>query len=243
MDRETLELQKLQLEIDEIRKRVDSSPSTLRLEKFKIYPTYLAIAVSLILGTLTYFQQRQQFLDQQKREQTFKISQEMITLVKELNADNSPSMKRTAAIELSFFGLPAIPILIENLDIDHQREVYDAIIKGLGSVIISEKSADAVMTPLRESASNVFQREMNADYPTIRFMETHIRALGALSTMEGELNLGKQPDLIRNGVKSDLLKLKGNISQSRNQTIIDEKKNLLELIDSQVARIEAKKAA
>jgi hypothetical protein len=189
MDKETLEIEKLQEEIKEIRCRIKASPTLQRLEKWKVYPTYFAIAVSLVLGMLGYFHQRQEYLDQRKQqikqeaeEQKFKVNQAMILLVQQLNDKKSSALQRNAALELSFFGRPAIPILIENLDIQHQRVVHQAIAKSLKEIMMSEKNAAVVILPLLLSIKNILQRELTESQPSVWIMLANINALNTLIT-------------------------------------------------------------
>jgi hypothetical protein len=239
MDKDALELEKLKAEIDEIRLNLQTNRSTLRLEKFKVFPTYLAVAVTLIFGTITYFQQRQQYLDQQAREQRFKVSQEMITLVKELNTENATALQRNAALELAYFGRQAIPILIENLDIARKNDVNQAIIKSLKSIAMSEKDSKEkdeknrieVLIPLLESAENVFRQQLQADnQPDSTILLAHFEALGILGMLRSnEKELHAKTLATLKAVQGDV---------KRHANISTQQKNVLqEAIEKQLRRL------
>jgi hypothetical protein len=178
MGLEKLKEEKLRKEIEEINFRIEQQKSSLGLEKIKAHSGYLVILVPLILGLLTFYVEINKYLDQREKEQKFKISKEMIQLVNELNS-GSEAIRRNAALELAFFGKPAVPILIENLDnVEHQNPVYDAIIKGLKSISANEKNSAYILTQLLQATAEVIDRpsaEQTSSHDlTIRF---HRRAL------------------------------------------------------------------
>ena len=163
-DEETLEQEKLRAEIDEIRLRVRDHAVQRRLEKFKVYPTYIAVITTLLVGIVTFALQWSEYLDQREREQRFKIGEEMIKLVMQLNDREFPNLQRSAALELAFFGRPAVPLMLEHLDMQADQDVRDAIVKGLAEVARVEEDAGAVIQPMIASTFNVLDREL-ADRP------------------------------------------------------------------------------
>lgn len=196
LQKQALEEDKLKAETDDIRLKMQTSKSTLWLEKLKVYPTYLTVIVAIIFGTIQYFQQRQQYLDQQARDQKFKISKEMIELVKQLNTPNASDLQRNAALELAFFGREAVPVLIENLDIPREDVANQAVINSLQSIVIAEKDPKHVVDTfslLLRSANAVFERELSRQQPNITTLLAHINALGTLGVAtSGQVDLRKK---------------------------------------------------
>lgn len=182
LEKQVLEHQKLKVETEDIRFKIQNNRSNLRLERLKVYPTYLAVVVSILFGVFQYFQQREAQLAQQAKDQEFKITNEMVTLVKQLDTASSPALQRSAAIQLAMYGLPAVPILIENLDIDRKHVVHQAIIKSLQETVTTETDAVTIITSLLESSETVFSRELQQEVPNVGSILAHIEALGALST-------------------------------------------------------------
>jgi len=235
MDKETLEIEKLQEEIKEIRWKRKAGPTLQRLEKWKVYPTYFAIAVSLVLGILGYFHQRQEYLDQRKqqikheaKEQKFKINQAMILLVQQLNNQKSPALQRNAAVELSFFGRPAIPILIENLDIQHQRVVHQAIVKSLQQIMVSEKNAAVVILPLLLSIKNILQRELTELRPSVWMIFTNINALDTLITGPDSEAYSGDSENLRETIKNYINAFQKILGDNKNENISTDDRSKLD---------------
>jgi hypothetical protein len=234
MSKEELEKEKLQEEIKEIRWRMQKQGSVQRLEKFKVYPTYLALFISLTLGTLSYFHQRQQYLDQQAAEQKIKITMEMITLVKQLT-EGSPAMQRAAATNMSLLGKAAIPALVENLDISHREVVLDAIIKSLRWIAFREGSSDEVLKEVIYSTDKVLERELQERSPNFKSILAHLETIITLVKVEG-------PDTAKLHSESTLTFVQANLSDFRrrvenNETLSSEdmkedKNKLLDVIKS-----------
>jgi hypothetical protein len=230
MSKEELEKEKLQEEIKEIRWRMKTQGSVQRLEKFKVYPTYLALFISLTLGTLSYFHQRQQYLDQQAKEQKIKITSEMITLVRQIT-EGSPDEQRTAAINISLLGKAAIPTLVENLQIQHKEVVYDSIIEGLRWIAVREGSLEEVLRQLINSTDKVLERELQERGPNLRFILAHLEAIKTLMTMNGPESAKLRSESTLADVQAKLTDFSRRIEN--NETLSpEEKEMLLEVIKS-----------
>ena len=235
MDKETLEIEKLQEEIREIRWKIKAGPTLQRLEKWKVYPTYLAITVSLVLGILGYFVQRQEYLNQQKQQikqeaeaQKFKINQAMILLVQQLNNQKSPDLERNAAMELSFFGRPAIPILIENLDIEHRGVVHQAIAKSLRQIMKDEKNAVVVIKPLLRSIKNILERELIEKKPRVWIILNNINALDILITSPEFKEFVDDSKNLRQTIENDVKDFQKILGENKNEHISTEDRSKLE---------------
>jgi hypothetical protein len=108
----------------------------------------------------------------------------MILLIKEMNdGESSEDIKRVAALGLSLIGLPAVPILIENLDIQHQgNDVYGAIAQALVGILQMQEDPEEVLRPALNAAQRVADREFSKPEPSPRTLWAHFKALTALKT-------------------------------------------------------------
>jgi hypothetical protein len=184
VDKDTLELQKLQAEVDELGLRLETGRSAQKMEPWKVIPTYVTVLATIIGGTFSYFQQRQQYLDQQEREHKFKLSKEMIDLVQQLNSP-SDSMQRNAAVELRFFGPPAVSVLIENLGTVSKPLVRDAIINSLQSIVKSErdqKEVANVLTLIADSVEGFIRSELDQPRPNVNLLLAYMKAMEVAGT-------------------------------------------------------------
>ena len=176
-DQNRLELDKLAAEIDQIRKAGG-------LEKWKLVSTYLGIILSLLLGMPMALYQFGQYLDQRKKQQEFIVTREMILLIDKMNNINSSeASKRVAALGLSLIGLPAVPILIENLDIRHKKDaVYEAVAQALVGILQMQADPDKVLRPALNATRRIVDREFSEPEPSPKTLWAHFNALAALKT-------------------------------------------------------------
>lgn len=110
----------------------------------------LAGVSPLIVFGLTYRQQVVQYVHTLEQEQEFKVTKEFMDLVVLLTGDRVGNA-RAAALALAKTGENAMPFLIENLDIEHNNEVYVTIGKSLQLIVKDIEKIDERARFLRET--------------------------------------------------------------------------------------------
>lgn len=231
-DKETLERTKLESEINEIQLRIRDHDVKSRLEKFKVYPTYISVIATLLIAAVTFALQWSQYLDQREREQRFKVGEEMIKLVTQLDNGTSPTLQRSAALELAFFGRPAVPLLIEHLDMQANEDVQNAIVRGLAEVAQVEDDASLVIRPMATSTSRFVSQELAKQRPKQGIIQ---RRLGAFA--EVAVLLLTQTDSELTAEVSEILKRMGGEIRENEKLDDDGKKVLLDITDSALKKL------
>ena len=227
-----LERQKLAMEIRELEKRVEVADKQLRWEKGRFTLNFIAIFVTALVGLIGALFEFANYLDQREREQRFEVTQEMISLVEQLNRQEHPALQSDAALELAAIGLPAVPNLINHLRIEHFDEVHDAIIRALTEIINSPEAASQVMRQLKPFAVDIVQAQIDSGKPKLRRIRLQIRALGEIG-VRGE---AKHTSGIRPRIVAALKEIEQIINSDRK--IPDEKRNeLLELAEKYIAKL------
>jgi hypothetical protein len=188
IDKEHLEKQKLQAEIDEIKFRIKANKDQLESDKKKIFRMIplstlktmsrsIPIALTILTGIVAIWIQFNQYLDKKEKEYEFSLNQVMVGLVAKLNSKDLAE-REDATILLSAYEKNAIPILLWNLK---TTETPESTIQSLK--LIGEKESlkkDKVLDQLLESAKNVFDKLKGGHNINIQSITNYIMALGEL---------------------------------------------------------------
>ena len=233
MNRDELELAKLQAELDklqteekEISLRNEMRPANLRSEKWKLVPAYLGVFATLAIVTIQSFQ----YLDQRKKEQKFQFDAQIIELVTVLVDPSDERLQRTAALQLAYLGRPASTLLIESIDFNPTDSMVDTISRALVDVARNTDYVDEIISLLEDSAGHVARRELAKKtpiWPNIR------RQLSALNYVTSRLLIDseeQQYSTIRMRVNETLEKIVKEISKSKDQS--DGMDSILSVLES-----------
>lgn len=228
-----LEFKKLEGEVEELRSRLRVGPVSALLERLKVHSAYLTILATIGAGAFTIVQ----YLHQQEREQKFKVSQELIKLIDQINAKSEP-VQRNAARALAYYGWQAAPILVENLAIARTDPVIQAIIESLRSIVGSEEQATGVKHLVRmlgESAEAFFRRELEEERPKVNMILGHIHALGLVG---GDASFrGMLAKDSRERLERVLREARRAIDESKRESVTEKRAQLKAAIDDQLKRL------
>jgi len=171
-EKEELEKQKLQAEIEEIKLKIEQGKKRLDFERkdtskehFRSWATIIISIVTIAVGGATIGEKVNTFFSQSTQTERVKINKDMIGLVKELKS-NDKDERQNAALLLSAYEKEAVPVLLKNLESSDQSESI-SIIESLKliKVKLGAKNKD-VLTALMEKAEAVF-RDEKKNLPTI----------------------------------------------------------------------------
>jgi hypothetical protein len=189
---ESLERQKLRAEVDEIRLRIrEQSPGKWQRWS-KAVLAYCAILIPLGIGVGGFLQGWSAYQAQRERLARFEVGSEVIQLTKQLSETDDNNLQRMAALELAWFGRPAVLILYEQLMQSRKPQhwmVRDAILIALAEVARIEKDPSTVLQPMIQSTASFVDRELNSDSPKLLRIKDRLNALSAVADV-----LGKQTD-------------------------------------------------
>ena len=185
IDKEYLEKQKLQAEINEIEFRIKTKKDQIESDQKKIFRIVplgalktlsrsIPVVLTILTGIVAIWIQFNQYLDKKEKEYEFNLNQVMVGLVAKLNS-KEPREREDATILLSAYEEDAIPILLWNLK---TTDTPESTIQSLK--LISEKeslNADKVLDKLLESAQEIFNNLENKQSINERPIYNYIDAL------------------------------------------------------------------
>lgn len=173
-DKEELEKQKLQAEIEEIKLKVKAENQRLDAERkdasranLRSWAAIIISLITIVTGGFTIGEKFYAFLSQNEQAQKVKVSKEMIELVKGLNSNNEND-RTNAILLLSAFEMDAVPVLLKNLESsDNPEPLIESLerikermeIKGPFRYFFPSRSKDFLNT-LRKRAQEVFDQEL-----------------------------------------------------------------------------------
>ena len=205
----SLEQQKLRAEIDEIRLRIREQSSGKWQKWTKAAVAYLAVLIPLGIGVGGFLQEWAAYQTQKERLARFEVGAEVIQLVEHLSNERNSNLQRMAALELAWFGRPAVLILHEQLIQNmgpKSMNVRDAILTALVEVARIEKNTPAVLEPVIQSTMSFVDRELKGDNLRLPKLESRLAALQAVIEVMDSLPDGNVLTYEVNGQKMCSLK-------------------------------------
>jgi hypothetical protein len=189
-DKEALEKIRLKQEIRELRENT----FRLRQERGWNIPKMLTLTLAIFTGVspviftaLNYRQEVQKYVDTQEREQTFRVSEEVIKLFRDLSSED-PKKERIAALALASYGRAALPFLTEHLNIDHNIVVFSTIIRSIR--LITNEAPDQqtgesyikfIFDELQLIAENNLDIFLDGELLESEMLEAQFRTLGVMA--------------------------------------------------------------
>lgn len=169
-EKEELEKQKLQAEIEEIKlkieqgkKRLDFEQKDASKEHLRSWAAIIISFVTIATGAITIGQKAYTFLSQNAQTQRIKINQDMIKLVDELRTGDEGA-RENAAMLLSAYGMEVVPVLLKNLESYSNPEPLIESLKEIKDRL-GDKNKD-VLTALINKAKDLFKNNLKA-LPTV----------------------------------------------------------------------------
>jgi hypothetical protein len=259
-DKETLERQKLDAEIREIEARIRAGDEAAELNrKTKVRTTVMAwvgVAGALVAafgGLSAAFIQGGNFLAEKQRENYAAVTNQMVTLAKDLQSTNSSRVSDGAALLLSTWGGDSVSLLLYNLT---WVEEPAATIQALSHMAVRNAAAhEQLLSDLVVWSRRTFVRELahNPMPPeSIKALQNFILAIGDLGdcrvTRHGWISVVLHPldSLGRRGDGCDfrmvLAEFEATLTKTPDPPLkAFHKSNLLQLIKDAHAKLEARR--
>jgi hypothetical protein len=125
----------LQDQVKWLREKLDAKESDSADKRREETYRWVTFALPFIIAAIGAAVEAGRYFDQRSAEQRFELNEQMIELVGTLNTSGDAGLRRQAATQLSLYGYPAVPLLIESLDIAHESKVYESIIARLERIV------------------------------------------------------------------------------------------------------------
>ena len=169
------ELLKLEKETTEIELRNQKEKRALEKQKnpvfydqyvdfLKLIPVYLSVGVTLLLAMIqtgTYLTQRSDQIANQANAQLYELDSKMIDISETLVNGSNEAQQRIAALQLAAFGLPAVGILLEYLDLGLSDELVGTTARSLTAIAEGRGDFDAVLGPVQDISQEIVNRELD----------------------------------------------------------------------------------
>ncbi len=154
----------------------------LKNEIMKIKLGSVVTILSILTGLGAFYLQSSKYLSQQKEENDFKVNKELVILVKQLSSEE-PKESENAALLLSTFNEPAVPLLLRNLV---WADDPTAIIESLGLILKEVEKPNKVFAIITDFANNLFNNEAVKDGTNMRYkvVVNCVKALGELGNYD-----------------------------------------------------------
>lgn len=174
-DKLRAEIEQLKVSTDAQRQQIDTVPKRLSDGVLSSTLTFVAI----FTGIGTFYFQSDAFLTQKNKEYEFRVTQEIITLVKQLNSENE-NEQMDAALLLSNFEDDAIPILLENLERTSHPDSTIESLKLVKRKLSRKNEEHALFDSLLSHAEETFLERINNPNADIQAVLSYVDCLGQL---------------------------------------------------------------
>jgi hypothetical protein len=151
---------------------------------------YLGVVVPLVAAVIAAFIQWSGYWDQRERLAQFQAGEQVIKLATQLNHPSDEGQRSLAALELAWYGRPAVFLLFEQLVPERAQAVRHAIImalaeiarndtkpRGIAELLARSPERPSIIVLLARSADASLRVSLNAEKPSVDSIERRLVAL------------------------------------------------------------------